>query len=292
MPRGGVMEALKDRAAANWFLLLASIFFAWPLLERLGRDVWTLNQSAQGPIIFATGAWLLVREMGKLSPAASNIALAALGAAAFVFLSTLGSLLGLLWLELIGAFGALVAIVFAYYGHSVRKLWFPVLYLLALIPPPYALIAPFTHQRKLWLSKTATDVLSWFGYDVARSGNDLFIDQYELHIANACAGMNSLISLLAVGLFYVYLRHSSSWRYALVLGVLVFPLAMVANLVRVIFAILAVHYGGSSYAEGTFHDVLGLLMFILTFLLLVGADAALESVRRWLDHPKRAPALS
>src|SRR3546814_3578785 len=49
------------------------------------------------------------------------------------------------------------------------------------------------------------------------SGVDIYIDQYELRMADACAGLNSLFSLVAIGMFYIYLRHRADWRYALVL---------------------------------------------------------------------------
>jgi exosortase len=178
---------------------------------------------------------------------------------------------------------ALVTILYAYVGGAaIRRLWFPLVYLLFLVPPPYFLIAQITNSRKLWLSTTAVDLLSGFGFDVARSGTTLYIDQYELLIANACAGINSLFSLLAIGSFYIYLLHRADWRYCAVLAALVVPIAMFANLVRVMLLMLVTHYFGDAAAQGAFHKMAGLIMFAVALFCLCGADFLLGPLRRRL----------
>lgn len=270
-------------AGAPWFLLVAALIFAAPPLADLARDVWSTEQGGHGPIILATGLWLLVREMRGLRPGPSSGALVAALLAPALIAYLFSRIVGMLWLEWFATYAALVTIFYAYAGGAmIRRLWFPLVYLLFLVPPPYFLIAEITISRKLWLSTTAVDLLSALGFDVARSGTTLYIDQYELLIANACAGINSLFSLLAIGSFYIYLLHRADWRYCAVLAVLVIPIAMFANLVRVMMLMLATHYLGDAAAQGVFHKLAGLIMFLVALLSLAGIDMLLGPLRRRL----------
>jgi exosortase len=194
-------------------------------------------------------------------------------------------IVGMIWLQWLSAYIALVAVFYAYVGGAmIRQLWFPLLYLLFLVPPPYFLIASITDSRKLWLSTTAVDMLSGLGFDVARSGTTLYIDQYELLVADACAGINSLFSLLAIGCFYIYLLHRADWRYCAVLAILVLPIAMIANLVRVLALMLVTHYFGDAIAQGPFHKLAGVVMFLAALACFVIVDAVLAPVRRRLQR--------
>lgn len=269
----------------QWVIVGAAVFFAVPPLIRLMRDEWSLEQGAAGPMILASGLWLLVREAHGVK-AGRGRAGAALGLMipallAYVF----ARIVGMLWLEWLATYAALVVLLYAYIGrHALARLWFPLIYMLFLVPPPYALIAPITHSRKLWLSVTSVDLLSALGFEAAYNGTTLYIDQYELLIANACAGMNSLISLLAIGLFYVYVLHRADWRYATVLAVLTLPIAMIANLARILLLMLATHYLGTARTDGVLHETAGLFMFVVALGCLIGLDGALSPLRRWLTR--------
>ena len=64
------------------------------------------------------------------------------------------------------------------------------------------------------------------------------IEGYQLLVATACSGINSLIGISAISLFYVYLRHDDAPRYALVLTLLELPIAVLTNFARIIILIL------------------------------------------------------
>ncbi|SOB81082.1 exosortase [Sphingomonas guangdongensis] len=273
----------------GWFLALAAAAFAGPPLAALARVVWSTEQGAQGPIILMTGLWLLTIEAipvlrsGIPQPGRRGLVAAWLVASLLPY--AIASMLGVVWLQWAATYSALVAVGYAYAGGQVlKRLWFPLFYLLFLIPPPYSVMLALTRALKLWISSAAVEILTLFGYNVASSGTTLFIDQYELLVAAACAGMNSLFSLLAIGLFYIYLRHRSEWRYAVVLAALVIPIAIAANLLRVILLLLITKYLGNQVAQGILHDAAGLSMFMLALLLLIAIDAALDPLRRRLGR--------
>lgn len=268
----------------HWFLVLALAIFLTPLLVRLVENVWSMEQGTQGPIILASGLWLLTHEMKGLEPAKADQRLVALLLAPALTAYIFSRIVGMLWLECLATYVALVTIFYAYVGvRVIRKLWFPLVYLLFLVPPPYFLIADLTNSRKLWLSTKAVDLLSAWGYDVARSGTTLYIDQYELLIANTCAGINSLFSLLAIGSFYIYVLHRADWRYCAILALCVFPIAMIANLVRVVMLMLVTHYFGDAAAQGPIHEMAGLVMFAVALICLAALDFVLTPLRRRLE---------
>ena len=89
----------------------------------------------------------------------------------------------------------------------------------------------------------------------------IVIGQYELLIAAACSGLNSIISLSALALFYVYIRHQANPLYALLLVITVIPIALMANFVRVLILILLTYYGGDAAGQGFMHYFAGIVMF-------------------------------
>ena len=272
-------------ARRYWFLLLAAALLAVPALQQLAQIVWSTEQGAHGPIILATGLWLLVREL----PAAvrrrqagdSRIAwpIVAAGLAGYI----LATLIGIVWMRWACVYVVLLGSFYLYVGGAVlRQLWFAFFYLAFVIPPPYGIILALTRALKLWISSAAVDTLSVLGYQVASSGTTLYIDQYELLVAAACSGMNSLVSLMAIGLFYIYLKHQTEWRYAALLAILVIPIAIGANLLRVILLLLITKYFGNEVAQGILHEAAGFTMFALALLLLIGCDVVLSPLRRRL----------
>ncbi|HEX8485486.1 archaeosortase/exosortase family protein [Sphingomonas sp.] len=269
----------------HWFILSAAVLFAVPPFLRLARDEWTGEQGAVGPVILASGLWLMLREARGLVAEPGRTAVALWCAALLLPVFVFARVVGMLWLEWLSTYLVLVTLLYAFIGgRALARLWFPVVYLLFLVPPPYFLIAPITHSRKLWLSVTSVDLLSAIGFEAAYNGTTLYIDQYELLIADACAGMNSLISLLAIGLFYVYVLHRADWRYAAILALLTVPIAMVANLARILLLMLGTHYGGAATvaAGSILHESAGLVMFLVALGCLIGLDLMLAPLRGWL----------
>ena len=269
-----------------WFVVVAATCFAVPALQQLGKIVWSTEQGAHGPLILATGLWLLYRELPAALPARKagdgRIGWPLIAAALLGYV--LASLISIVWLRWGCAYLVLICAFYLYVGGSVlRRLWFAFFYLAFVIPPPYGIILALTRALKLWISSAAVDVLGAVGFNVASSGTTLYIDQYELLVAAACSGMNSLVSLMAIGLFYIYLRHQAEWRYAALLALLVIPIAIGANLLRVIILLLVTKYLGNEVAQGILHEAAGLTMFTLALLLLIGCDAALSPLRRWLE---------
>ena len=146
---------------------------------------------------------------------------------------------------------------------------------------------PVVQILKRAIAMQAVGSVAAFGIEVAARGSSLFVDQYELLVAAACSGMNSLFSLAAIGIFYVHVRHDDDWRHAALLALAIVPVALGTNLIRVILLLVAVHIWGVRVLETPLHMATGLAMAALALLLLALIDLSVTPVARWLGGLRR-----
>jgi exosortase len=180
---------------------------------------------------------------------------------------------GVLEIEAFAMYGALIVGAYLLFGGAVlRTIWFPLVYLAFTLPPPDTVVAAITQPIKILISEWAVSLLHAAGYPVASSGVTIQIGQYQLLVAAACAGLSSIVTLGALCLFYVYLRHRSNFIAFLVVALAAIPVAMFSNFVRVIVLVLVTYYLGEAAAQGFLHDFAGLLMFAVALLTIFAID--------------------
>ena len=256
-----------------------------PTLASLGRWSWSTETGAHGPIVLATGLWLLWREGAGLLAEGRRMPLVppVLSLITLLPLYALGRIINVLAIESLSLWAILIVLAYLQFGPALKRVWFPIVYFLFLVTPPENVLFVATRPIKDALSVAVVDLLGWFGFAVARTGVMIQIDGYQLLVATACSGINSLIGICAVSLLYVHLRRGSEPRYALLLTALVLPIAVLANFVRIILLVLMTHYFGESVAQGVFHELTGLGIFILSLLLLMVLDTALQPIARRLS---------
>lgn len=257
-------------------LLGGAIALALPVMIYVAKESWSTEQGAHGPIVLVTGLWLLPRLWPQARPAFQRPPIVRVAAllALFLPLAVFARIVQIVEIEGFATYGVLlVALYSAIGGAGMRKLWFPLLYLAFMFPPPDTMLAALTMPLKSLVSKAAVGLLSALGYPIGGAGVTIVIAQYELLVAAACSGLNSIISLSALSLFYIYVRHQADWRYALVLTALIVPVALLANFVRVLILILLTYYAGDAAAQGFLHDFAGILMFTVALLSIMAIDA-------------------
>lgn len=254
-----------------------------PTLIGLMTRGWNTEAAGHAPIVFGTAIWLFAlhaaRAKAAAVPGSAVLTTLLLGASLLMYLAA--TITGLTEVQALATYFVLVSLLYGVGGGPMLAvLWFPVLYSLFLVPIPDTIIDIGTQPVKIGISNAVVGLLSMLGYPVASSGVSIFIGQFELLIAAACAGLNSLISLTAIGSFYVYLRHNASWRYTAVLLVAIFPIAVFANFIRVLFLVLLTYYGGEAMAQGFLHESAGLFMFVIAVGAIFLVDAGLSRLTR------------
>jgi len=264
------------RVSGHWPLALGFLILAIPTIAQLGREVWSMEIGAHGPIVLGTGLWLLTQIVPDLRRDASppSWLLITLLLAIALPLYAFGRAYDFISLEALGLYGVMIAIFYRLYGFTaLRRNFFPFVYLGFLVPPPGWVIDKFTAPLREFISHVATDGLYAFGYPIAREGVTIYIAQYQLLVEDACSGMNSIVGLTAVSLFYIYIMHKASWRYALFLIAMILPIAIIANIIRIIILILLTYYAGDSVAQGFLHVTAGIVLFAFALALVFGIDA-------------------
>jgi exosortase B len=167
------------------------------------------------------------------------------------------------------------------YGRNVlRLLWFPLLFLLFMVPLPGGVVDALTMPMKIAVSWTVENVLYGIGYPVARTGVMIQVGQYKLLVADACAGLHTLFTLESLGLLYLHLVRRESWFRNISLAILVIPIAFIANSIRVACLVLVTYYFGDEAGQGFLHDFAGLVLFVSAFLIILCADGLLTFVSR------------
>jgi exosortase len=266
-------------------LALGVLAIAAPTLAFVARESWSTEQGAHGPIVLATGLWLLVRlwpdaeEVAQRPPVWRVATLLVLTLVAYL-LARVAQVV-----EIEGYFmyaSLLVALYGLIGGPAMRRLWFPLFYLAFMFPPPDTIVYAITLPMKTGVSQVAISILHALGYPIAGQGVMIYVGQYELLVAAACSGLNSIISLSAISLFYIYMRHEAEWRYAAFLVLLIVPVALIANLARVMILILLTYHAGDAAAQGFLHNFAGILMFAVALLTIFALDAAIKPIWNWI----------
>ena len=273
-------------ASRHVLLLLGAVVMFFPTIASLGAGPWSTEAGVHGPLVLATGIWLIFRRGAEIRAAArpGNFALALAAMTVAVVAYAFGRAFDFISIEVAAMLLAFGSVAYSFVGGAaLRMMWFPIVYLAFMIPIPGSLLDQATQPLKAIVSQAVTEALGAFGYPVARVGVTIYVAQYQLLVEDACAGLNSLISLTAIGLFYVYVMRNSNWRYSVLLLTLVVPIAILANCVRVAALVLLTYYFGDAVAQGFLHKFAGMVTFTSALLLIFVIDAALSPVRAWLE---------
>jgi exosortase A len=158
-----------------------------------------------------------------------------------------------------------------------RKVWFAIFLLLFMIPIPAVVYFSATFPLQLLASKVAVFGLDLIGIPVARQGNIIHLPNTALEVAEACSGLRSLISLLAMGAIYAYLSQRRFWAQA-VLFVSTVPLAISGNVARVFLTALIAYAWDYDTTTEPLHTIMGALVFAIALLGLFLCGAILRRI--------------
>ena len=263
-----------------------------PTIMELSRTVWKSEEQGHGPLILAVSLWLFWQKREEFMAAAQDGVRSVTGWLLLAFgllLYVLGRSQQIILFEVVSQIPLLVgggAVLFGW--RAVKVVAFPLFFLAFMAPLPAAIIDSMTGPLKRTVSVVAETVLYELGYPIARSGVVLSIGQYQLLVADACSGLNSMFSLSALGLLYLYLmKRESRWRnVAIVLSIL--PIAFVANAIRVMILVLVTYHLGDEAGQGFIHGAAGMVLFVIALVLLFAFDGVLGLFDRSTRTAKEA----
>jgi exosortase len=162
----------------------------------------------------------------------------------------------------------LTGLIATFFGWGmVRALRFPLLVLVLAIPFPAILFNRITFPLQLLASRIASDILPLLGVPTLHEGNVIELPIMKLEVAEACSGIRSLMSLFTLAVFYGYFLEKTTKR-RVILALASIPIAVTANVARIVGTGLCVQYWDPDKALGFFHEFSGWVMFVVSLACL------------------------
>jgi exosortase B len=249
-----------------------------PAYYGLANTIWASDSNGHGPIILAVSVWLLWRKKDELLalPRQPATVMASVLLLLAVLMYVVGRSQTVWTLEIAAQNLAVVSLLLLFFGwQGVRTAWFPLLFLIFMIPWPGDWIDAVTGPLKAAVSSVAATLLYALGYPVGRSGVILTVGPYQLLVADACAGLNSLFTLEALGLLYLNLMNYTSALRNIMLAILIVPISFAANVTRVIILVLVTYHFGDEAGQGFVHGFAGMVLFMVALVLILFTDTLL-----------------
>jgi exosortase len=236
-----------DTAYSHGFLVpLISIFVIWQKRKRL-REL-TINPDFSGWLFFLLG-----------------ISIHMISALWQVYFSSGFSLILVL-----------TGLILLFLGKEyLRQLLFSILFLALMVPLPIITIANLSFQLKIFAAQIATVIMNIFGVQAIRDGSIIKTAHSYLVVTDACSGIRSLITLIAMGILIAYFNNIAKPK-KVILFFSSIPLAIIANVIRITSLSLVNEAYGAKLATGVFHNIMGILVFLFAFLGLSLVSRLLE----------------
>jgi exosortase B len=278
--RGGVV-------GLDWLPVAAGLLVLYvPTFYDAATTYWHTDENAHAPIILTVIVWLTWRTRAVLfdteaRPAPrTGIALLLFGLLVYVVgrsqqiaLFEIGALAPILG-------GALLAMRGR---EALRAFAFPLMFIAFMLPLPSTFTDALTGPLKQHVSAIAEQILYSAGYPIARNGVVLTVGQYEMLVADACSGLNTMFSLSALGVLFMYLTARKSLLHNAIMLLSILPIAFVANVVRVLILILITYHFGDEAGQGYLHGSAGIVLL----LAALGALLLLDAILARLIKPRR-----
>lgn len=267
----------------NWLpyaviaILLCVLYYRVAL--KLVYDWSTLEDYSHGPLVPFFAAFLIWDKRKVLSATAVKQTWAGI---ALVVFSIVVLILGVYGVELFTArisFILLVTgLIWTLFGWGmVRALRFPLLVLVLAIPFPAIIFNRITFPLQLLASRIASDILPMLGVPTLHEGNVIELPVMKLEVAEACSGIRSLMSLFTLAVFYGYFLERTTNR-RVILALASIPIAVTANVARIVGTGLCVQYWDPEKALGFFHEFQGWVMFVVSLGCLYVVHRAMRLI--------------
>ena len=214
------------------------------------------------PLVSGFIFWGKRHQLQQANPFPPGILVAALGLALYV----VGLLFYFNFLSAISFLVVLSGLVLCFWGNKgLQSLLFPICFLIFMIP------FPFLDNIGNWLQSLSAhwsaSIIGAMGIPVAFTGAEIRLEESAFIIGIPCSGINTLISLLALAAVFGYFLKGRFYKKA-VLFTIAIPIAILANLLRIVSVLLIANYYGTETAMRFFHSYSSILLFVVAFLCL------------------------
>jgi exosortase B len=288
MPRAS--SAALGPQSLPWLMALAGFAAMYvPVYWWAANSIWQSDEHGHGPIILAVLAWLFWTLRTAIAGADDGpgrwLGWPVLGLGLLIY--AVGRAFSISILELGSQPFVVAGVLLVMKGlPALRVAWFAVAYFVFMVPLPGVFVDAVTGPLKQWVSMIVENVLYGVGYPIARTGVIISIGQYQLLVADACSGLNSMFSLAALGTLFMYIMKRSSRLHNALMLASILPIAFAANIVRVITLVLVTYHLGDEAGQGFLHGAAGIVLMMAALLFFFVLDWLLGRVLRRSEAAK------
>lgn len=271
-----------------WIAFLALLILNYLPTFRWMIERWDEPESymSHGWLILPTSAWLLWRDrariMASAGPGAASGAFVMAASLLFHLVAGLADVSSISGLTLIPLLLGFIALRFGW--GTVRAAWFPVCFLLFMVPPPEFIISGINFTLKLAAADIAAMLLNATGMPAVRTGSFMLFGSEKLAIGDVCSGLRSLLSLLTIGVLYAWLIRRKGTANVLAVLAAMLPAAIIGNGLRIGLVAYLVHWLGHDPVFTPFigswdlHLFTGAVIFAAALAVLAGASGMVDAI--------------
>jgi exosortase len=259
-------------------ILSSSLALSPTFLKLVG--VWcNVDDYSHGFIVVPVVLYLVWQKYDELKENLQNCGFIGL-IAVFValLLVFLGRLTGFRSLEYVSFIFVIIFSVWYLFGFAVlKKISWELGFLFFMVPMPSSIYARVTLPLQLITTELTTRLLLLLSIPVYREGNLIHLINTSLEIVNACSGLRSLLTILALAYIVGIISAEKVFVRVILLlsGVII---AMIVNVIRVSVIAVSAYHGFGGLTKGAPHMLLGLFLFAISLLFLI----MVQKVLKWI----------
>lgn len=255
-------------------LLAASVWAYWPTLSEI-VGAW-INQPDYSHGFLVVPISLLFLWFKRTSLPRNELGPSLYGAALLIFACALRIAAGAFYLGPLDGWTIplwVAGAVWLLFGWRVLVWSLPsIVFLWFMIPIPFTAESWLSVPLQAVATKLSTACLLMLGQPALAEGNTIWIGEHQLFIEEACSGLRIFVGIFALAFAFALFSRWSWWQKALALAAAL-PIAIVANMARVVVTGLLYQLASSETALRFSHDLSGLVMIpfaaILFWLFLI-----------------------
>lgn len=271
-------RAALTKLALAWAAIFILFLPDWADMVGKWSDDTTFNHCFLLVPILGWLVWIRRRELAQLTPVGWKPGLIWVAGATLCWF--LGALADVALFRHAGIVGMLQGAVLTVMGPQVaRGLLFPLFYMIFLVPFGTELVPPL---QKITAS-IIMPLLSLAGVAATVDGIFITAPSGYFRVAEACAGLNFLMAMLALGALIANLCFKS-WRARAIFMLVCIIVPVLTNGLRAWGTIMLAEHMGIEYAQGSTHILYGWVVFAIGMALTIGI------AWRWFDRAPEDPA--